>query len=134
MAIYFAGQAFTKAYLAGMEISKIQVGASEVFEKPADDTAGTLTLVATRASRGASFVITLADTDGVRSVTAADMTGNRGRSANADVVALFARTDANTFAARFARNNNRFREGFIDVTYVDAASGASHTLRQTWNV
>ena len=101
---------------------------------PSPDTPGTLTIAATRRSRGAGFVVTLVDRDGIRSITSADMTGQRGRSVTFDALSQFSRTDANTFGATFTRNNNRFREGFLEITYVDNTSGQSHVIRQTWNV
>lgn len=101
--------------------------------KPAPvDRLGTLSVNAVRQSRGATINYSIADADGIRSVTSVVMVA--GDDTRSDVTSEAARSDANTFSGTSRRNNNKWRVGSITITYVDAASGESRTLMQSWSL
>ena len=94
------------------------------------DTPGVLAISVTRQGRNYIFTFSIGDTDGIRSVTAASLTASDGTNSN--VLSDFSRRNANTFAGTDSRRNARWASGSISLTYVDATSGASHTLTNTW--
>ena len=95
------------------------------------DTPGTLSVTVTQVGRNYNFVFSVADPNGIRSLTSAMVTARDGT--RADVIGDFSRSDANTFAGTDSRRNARWASGTMTVTYVDATSGASRTLTQTWS-
>ena len=96
------------------------------------DTPGTLAVnVAVRSGRR-NFVFSVADINGIRSITSATVTARDGQQAS--VLGDLSRTDANTFSGTDIRRNARWNSGTMSVTYVDATSGESHTLTETWAV
>ena len=95
------------------------------------DRPGTLSVSVTLQGRNYEFTFSVADPDGIRALTSATVTASDGTSA--DALADFARRDANTFAGTDSRRNARWASGTMSVTYVDATSGESRTLTQTWS-
>lgn len=93
---------------------------------------GTLSVNAVRQSRGATINYSIADADGIRSVTSVVMVA--GDDTRSDVTSEAARSDANTFSGTSRRLNNKWRVGSITITYVDAASGESRTLTGSWSI
>ena len=129
MGIYFAGAEYSEIHVAGAEPRKVQAGGSEYHSA---DSPGTLTVTASRAGGRVRFTFSVADPDGIRSVTSAVLTASDGRTAN--VRSDFSRSNANTFAGTDSRGHNRWRSGSLTVVYVDNASGGTRTLTQTWSV
>ena len=95
------------------------------------DTPGVLAVSVTLVGRNYNFTFSVTDVNGIRSLTAATVIASDGTSAN--VLGDFSRTNANTFSGTDARRNARWSSGTMRVTYVDAVSGASQTLTQTWS-
>ena len=95
------------------------------------DRPGTFSLTVTRSGRDYQFAFSVADPDGIRSLSSATVTASDGTTA--DALGDFSRSDANTFAGSDSRRNARWASGTMSVTYVDAASGASRTLTRTWS-
>lgn len=129
MAIYFGGVEYGKIYIGGREFSGLQLRGQAYLES---DTPGSLSVAVTLVGRNYNFVLSITDPDGIRSLTSATFTARDGTTAN--VLEDFSRSDANTFAGTDSRRNARWASGTLSVTYVDATSGASHTLTQTWSV
>ena len=98
---------------------------------PPPDRPGVLMVQVTRVGRDYTFVFSVSDPNGIRSLISATVTASDGRQASA--IGDFARTDANTFAGRDSRRNARWASGTMSVTYVDATSGQSVTLQETWS-
>ena len=131
MGIYFAGAEYDEIHVAGNEFSGLLARGQDYA--PATDSPGTLTLSVTRrGAGGANFEFSVADPDGVRSISAATLTATDGTAAN--VLGDFSRTNANTFGGIDSRRHNRWRVGTMSVTYVDNTSGESRTVTQDWSV
>ena len=91
-----------------------------------------LALTVTRSGGASQFVFSVTDPDGIRSLSAATLTATSdGRQA--DVVADFTRSTANTFGGSDSRAHARWRSGTMSVTYMDDRSGQSVTLTRTWS-
>ena len=131
MSIYFAGTEYKKMYAAGREFSGLSVR-GQGYVSSVVDAGGMLNVSATRRSRGALIDYSITDTDGIRSVTSVIMRADDGTIS--DVTSQIARSDANTFAGVSTRSNNKWRVASITITYVDAKSGASHTLTRSWSL
>ena len=132
MAIYLAGQEYTNIYFAGNEFTGLAFD-DEQYVQAETDTPGMLTVEATRRSRGARIVITVNDRDGIRAVTSVIMIA--GDDTRSDVSSIMSRTNAaTTFSGTSNRANNKWRVGRVNVTYIDAKSGASHTLTASWSI
>lgn len=118
----------------GATAAKVYLGTTLLHDPaPAPvDRPGTLTLDATRQSRGANIDYSVTDPDGIRAVTSVVMLA--GDDTRSDVTSKIARTDANTFGGTSRRLNNKWRVGSITIVYADATSGASHTLTQSWSL
>lgn len=101
-----------------------------VFAAAPVDSPGTLSVAVTLSGRNYGFVFSVSDPDGIRSLTAATVTARDNTVDN--VLADFARSDANTFAGSDSRRNARWASGTMTLTYVDAKSGESRTLTQNW--
>ena len=132
MGIHFNGQEYTRAYIAGQEVSKALIAGIERFTEPVSDRQGTLTVGASRRSRGATINYSITDPNGIRGITSVIMLADDGT--RSDVTSQITRTDANTFGGTNVRSNNKWRVASITITYVDAASGASHTLTESWSL
>ena len=128
MGIYLAGVEYSAVNIAGQTFDALQFAGADYL---ASDTPGTLSITATPATRGFTFVWSITDPNGIRSITTATLTARDGTNAN--VLSDFIRSDANTFAGTDARRNARWSSGTLSVTYVDAASGESRTLTETWS-
>ena len=131
MSIYFAGQEYDKMYVGGQEFTQIQIRGQDYIEDTPVDQPGRLSVSVNRVGRDYNFTFSVSDQDGIRSVTSAIFTASDGRTD--DGTSDFSRSDANTFAGTDSRRNARWASGTLAVTYVDATSGASHTLRQNWS-
>ena len=131
MGIYLAGVDYAEIHVAGAEFTKLQAGGAE-YHAAETDMPGTLTLEVTRSGGRVNFNFSITDPNGIRSISAATMTARDNTVAN--ILSDFIRSNANTFAGTDQRGNNRWRRGSMSVTYVDNASGASHTLTETWVV
>ena len=129
MGVYLGGVEYGKVYAGGLEFSGLQVRGQSY---KSSDTPGTLNLSVTRSGGRTTWTFSITDPNGIRAVTAATMTARDGTVAN--ILADFTRSDANTFGGTDTRANARWRRGNMSVTYVDATSGASHTLTQAWDV
>lgn len=134
MGIYVGATEVAGLYVGATEISDAHVGSDEVLAETmtVTDATGALTVRATRRSRGANIDYSITDTDGIRSITSVVMVA--GDDTRSDVTSQIARDDANTFSGTSARNNNKWRVASITITYVDATSGASHTLTERWSL
>ena len=131
MGIYLAGVDYAEVHVGGAEFTKLQAGGAE-YHAAETDVPGTLTLEVSRSGSRVDFDFSITDPNGIRSVTAATLTARDNTVAN--ILSDFSRSNANTFAGTDRRTNNRWRRGTLTVTYVDNASGARHTLTQTWTV
>ena len=129
MGIYLAGWEYAKAYVGGREFSGIQLRGQRYLES---DSPGTLTVTASRQGGATAFALSITDPNGIRSLTSAVLTARDNQ--RADIIGDFSRSNANTFSGTDRRANARWRRGSLTVVYVDATSGASHTLTQTWSV
>ena len=134
MTIEIAGQTYDGVFIGGIEYSNIFFGGAEIYAKAVApvDTLGTLTLSASRSGRNRNFTARLSDPDGVRSITSAVATASDSRTANQ--LSDFSRTNANQFDATFSKRQSRWNSGTLTVVYVDATTGASHTLTDTWSL
>ena len=132
MARFRNGIEYTRRFRAGQELDAIQRRGVTYFTKPSANVGGVLSVAAVRRSRGATIDFSIADADGIRAVTSVIMLANDGT--RSDVTSTIARTDANTFAGTSVRSNNKWRVASITITYVDATSGASHTLTENWSL
>ena len=130
MGIYFGGVEYTGIHIRGQEFSGLELGGAGYISEA--DVPGTLSIAASVARGTRNFNFSIVDTNGIRSITSATLEARDGTSAN--VLTDFARTDANTFAGTDSRRNARWNRGMLTVTYVDAASGNSHTLTATWSI
>ena len=130
MGIYFAGQEYDEIHIAGEEFSRVIFGGTEYHAPSAPDVVGTLTISVTRSGRNYAFAFSVTDPNGIRSITSATLTARDDTEAN--IMSDFVRSDANTFQGTDTRRNARWSRGTIAVTYVDATSGASHTLTRNW--
>ena len=129
MAIYLAGVEYSEVHVGGVEFSGLQLRGQSYLES---DTPGTLTVTARRVGGATTFALSITDPNGIRSITSATLIARDGQ--RADALGDFSRSDANTFAGTDRRANARWRRGSLTVVYVDATSGTSHTLTQTWSV
>ena len=132
MGIYFGGEEYDAINIAGRSFTGVTVRGQDYSPETHTDTAGTLTADATRQSRGANINYSITDPDGIRGVTSVIMLADDGT--RSDVTAQITRSDANTFSGTSRRLNNKWRVASITITYVDAVSGASHTLTQSWSL
>ena len=102
------------------------------MDAPAPDMPGTLTVSVDQVGRNFNFTFSVSDPNGIRSLTSAVLTSRDSRTA--DVLSDFSRSDANTFSGTDSRRNARWSSGSLGVVYVDAVSGNSHTLLETFSV
>ena len=130
MAIYLNGIKHNKIYFGGQEFTGLFHAGSSFIQ--AADELGSLTVSASRARGRTTLTIRLSDPNGIRAVSSATLTARDGTTAT--ITGDLARADANTFTDTDSRANARWNRGSLSVTYVDAASGNSHTLTQTWTV
>ena len=105
---------------------------ADYLESVPPDVAGALTISIRRSGRDRLFSFSLSDANGIRSITTSTLTASDGNTAN--IMGDWSRSDANTFAGTDSRRNARWNSGTLSVTYVDATSGESHTLTQTWSL
>ena len=96
------------------------------------DSPGSVSVTASRSGRNRNFAFNLTDINGIRSVTSAMLVASDGQSDN--VLSDFTRSNANTFTGTDTRRNARWNSGTLTVTYVDATSGNSHTVSDTWSL
>ena len=96
------------------------------------DSPGSVSVTATRSGSNRNFAFNLTDINGIRSITSATLTASDGRTAN--VLSDFTRSNSNTFTGTDTRRNARWNSGTLTVTYVDATSGDSHTVVDTWSL
>ena len=101
------------------------------------DNPGRLTVTVARlSSRNERYTFTLTDADGINDNTGSftNLTVNvTSRDGRTDRVTLF-RVDANTWRGTRDSANDRWLQGTAVVTYVDATSGASHTITETYSL
>ena len=133
MSFAIGGTKATEVAIGGVKITKGAIGGVKFSSTPATpDQPGTLTLTTERPRRGAVINYTIADPNGISAVTSVIMEASDGTVS--DVTDQISRTDANTFGGRSNRGNNKWRAASISITYTDATSGASHTLRRSWSI
>ena len=132
MGIYFSGNEYNEIHVSGNELTRLQAGGQTYHTKSRPDTPGALNVTAVRRRNGATIDYLVTDVNGIRSLTSVIMRASDGTVSN--VTSATARTDANTFAGTSVRANNKWRNASITITYVDARSGASHTLTQNWSI
>ena len=132
MTIYFGGNEYDEIHIAGREHTKLQFGGNDYHSKTRPDTAGVLSVSASRRSRGAQIDYSITDVDGIRSISSVIMRADDGTVS--DVTSQISRSNANTFTGDSTRSNNKWRVASITITYVDNRSGASHTLTRNWSI
>ena len=129
MGIYFGGVEYSGIHIGGLDFTGIQVSGSSFIQS---DEPGNLTVSARRTSGRTTITFSITDPNGIRALTSASAAARDGT--RADFLGDFSRDDANTFSGDDTRGNARWNRGTLTVVYVDAASGRSHTLIQTWSV
>ena len=106
------------------------IAGAEAAEVQPSDLPGTLNIGATRTSRGASFATVLTDLNGIRAITSSVGTRSDGETRDYDLV----RRNENTFVSSVASRGAVWRSGSLTVVYVEAATGESRTITQSWSV